>query len=343
MKGKIILGAVFFLLCLIPLSPGVAAITLTPGASSGSTPTIAKGDPVYINGIATGQPQNGLRVWLVGYNHVKIDSVSVNNDNTYSYELKPADTANLATGQYLVIIQHPMMNGKFDITYDASSGTVINQQLGSGTAIFQLTGPGSLQSPDAGYSLMQAINNQNIDDSFATASFIVNDPQALINPVGDHAVGDRFTIGGSTNLAAGDNLMVEISSSSFKPTEKVQSGEFSGTSGEVQVMQGTNGYNQWSLDVDASAFKPDEYIVRVSGITLDVTDSATFNIVERLPTTIATPVVTTASPVITAPSTAVPTMTPTLLPTTKNAPVFPGIIVAGLVLSLVLLHAGRRN
>ena len=108
-------------------------------------------------------------------------------------------------------------------------------------------------------------------------------------------------------------------------------------------MQGTNGYNQWSLDVDASAFKPDEYIVRVSGITLDVTDSTTFNIVERLPTTVATPVVTTVSPVIIASSTAVPTMTPTLLPTTKNAPVFPGIIVAGLVLSLVLLHAGRRN
>ena len=137
--------------------------------------------------------------------------------------------------------------------------------------------------------------------------------------------------------------MVEISSSSFQPTQKVQSGEFSGTSGDVQVVQGTDGYNNWSFDVDASAFKPDEYIVRVSGITLDVTDSTTFNIVERLPTTVPTPFVTTVSPVMTAPPTAVPTIIPTALPTTKNAPLSPGIIVAGLVISLVLLHAGRRN
>ena len=92
---------------------------------------------------------NGLRVWLVGYNYVKIDSVSVNDDNTYSYELKPADTENLASGQYLVIVQHPMMNGQFDIAYDPSIGAVIKRQLGSGTAIFHSV-RGSLQTPDAG-------------------------------------------------------------------------------------------------------------------------------------------------------------------------------------------------
>ena len=68
-----------------------------------------------VNGIATGHPRNGLQVWLVGTNYVKIDSVPVNADNSFSYELKPADTRNLAPGQYMVLIQHPMMNGEFDI------------------------------------------------------------------------------------------------------------------------------------------------------------------------------------------------------------------------------------
>ena len=63
---------------------------------------------------------------------------------------------------------------------------------------------------------------------------------------------------------SGDELMVDITSSSFKPTEKSQGSEFSGTSGVVKVVEGSGGYNHWSFDVDATAFKPDEYIVKVS-------------------------------------------------------------------------------
>ena len=76
-----------------------------------------------------------------------ISNIQVNADNTYSYQMTSADTENLASGQYLVIIQHPMMNGQFDIVYDPSTGNVINRQIGSGTVIFQLGKTGSLQSP----------------------------------------------------------------------------------------------------------------------------------------------------------------------------------------------------
>ncbi len=114
---------------------------------------------------------------------------------------------------------------------------------------------------------MRAINNQNVDDSFTTVSFFMSSPATLIRPIGTKYVGDTFTITGSTNLAVGNTLMVEITSSSFKPTQKVQSGEFSGASGTVQVMPGTNGYNRWSFDVDSSTFRPDEYLVKVSGMT----------------------------------------------------------------------------
>ncbi len=113
-----------------------------------------------------------------------------------------------------------MMNGVFDIYYDGSTGSVINRQLGTGTSIFQLTGQGSLQKPDGANALMRAINSQNLDDTFATTSFIIGNPTAFINPIGDHAVGDTFTIHGSTNIAVGNNLMIEIISSSFKPTQK---------------------------------------------------------------------------------------------------------------------------
>jgi hypothetical protein len=54
---------------------------------------------------------------------------------------------------------------------------------------------------------------------------------AGLPPLPDHALGDKFTITGTTNLAVGDDLMVEIYSSSFMQTLKEQTGEFSGANG----------------------------------------------------------------------------------------------------------------
>jgi hypothetical protein len=221
-----------------------------------------------------------------------------------------------------------MMNAEFDIYYDSSTGKVINRQLGTGTSIFQLTGSGSLQNSDGANALMRAINSQNLDDTFATTSFIISQPTAFIIPIEDHAVGDKFTIHGSTNLAVGNNLMIEIISSSFKPTQKVQGGDFSGSAGTVNVEPGTNGFNRWSFDVDTSTFKPDEYIVQVSGETIQVTGSTTFTIVEKLPTSVKTPspetTVQTVIPIITTP--------PPSLTTTQKSPLSPTMIVIAFVL-----------
>ncbi len=327
----------FILAVMLVISP-VAAISLSPGSSFSGAPAIANGDPVYIHGIATGHPRDGLQVWLFGNNYVKITTVSTNADNSYEYQLTSADTRALSSGQYFVLIQHPMMNGQFDIYYDAATGRVINRQLGSGTAIYQLTGAGSLQTPASASALMQAISSQNIDDTFATTSFIVNPPTAFIYPVGDHGVGEQFTIEGSTNLAVGDSLMVDITSSSFKPTSKTQGAEFSGASGSVKVVAGTGSLNRWSFPVDASGFKPDEYIVKVSGMTVDVTGSTLFNIVVIPPTTVATP-----SPVITV-QTSLPVVTaiPTVLPTTTKAPASVMVIFSAVSLAAMAIIAGRK-
>jgi hypothetical protein len=266
--------ACIILICIALILPA-GAVELGQAGSSPGTVTIANGDPVFIHGIATGQPRNGLQLWIISHNYLKVTTLAVNDDDTYLYELKPADTQNLASGQYFFLVQHPMVNGQFDIVYDPSSGTIINRQLGTGKEIFKLSGSGSLQGPDSAQALVEAIGSQNIDDTFATYSFFISPPAAFINPVGDLYAGDKFTLSGSTNLAAGDELMIEVVSSSFKPTDKSQSGEFSGTSGVVKVVPGSGGYNRWSFDVDATAFKPDEYIVKVSGIVQDVTASAT--------------------------------------------------------------------
>jgi hypothetical protein len=256
-----------------------AALTITSGDLQPVTPSIAKGDPVFIRGIATGHPQQGLQIWVIGNNYARVTTTSVAGDNSFTYELKPADTQNLAAGQYFVLIQHPMMNGKFDIMFNAGTGQVINQELDGGMSIFSLTGPGSLQGPDAAAALIHAINDQNIDDTFSTVTFFVDEASVLIDPIGKRTAQEKFSITGTTNLATGNDLLVEVYSSSFKPTTKQQSGEFFGTTGIVKVMPGAGGYHRWSFDIDASILRPDEYIVRVSAIKQDVTGSATFSIV----------------------------------------------------------------
>jgi hypothetical protein len=317
------------------------AVELEPvGSGSPKTVTIANGDSVYIHGVATGHPRNGLQLWIISHNYLKVTTLSVNDDNTYLYELKPADTQNLASGEYFFLVQHPMMNGQFDVYYDPSTGKIINRQLdgGKGMEIFTISGSGSLQGPDSALALVNAINSQNIDDLFATYSFYISPPNAFINPIGDHYVGDKFTISGSTNLAAGDELMVEITSSSFGPTKKSEGGEFSGSSGVVKVVEGSGGYNHWSYDVDATGFRPDEYIVKVSGILQDVTGSSYFNIIEApvaLPptTAVATPVTTT-----------VPATTSQIQPTaTTTAAKSPLPVTLAVGALLIFALAGKRE
>ncbi|MFA4877618.1 MAG: beta-propeller domain-containing protein [Methanoregula sp.] len=56
-----------------------------------------------------------------------------------------------------------------------------------------------------------------------------------INPIGDHFIGEKFSITGTTNIPADADLLVQVVSSSFKPTQKSQSGEFSGRAGTIRT------------------------------------------------------------------------------------------------------------
>ncbi|OQA56950.1 MAG: hypothetical protein BWY45_01624 [Euryarchaeota archaeon ADurb.Bin294] len=147
-----------------------------------------------------------------------------------------------------------------------------------------------------------------------------------------------------------NDLLVEVTSSSFKPTDKSQSGEFSGATGTVKVQQGTDGLNKWAFNVDASTFKPDEYIVRVSGVTTNTVETALFNVVEAgaIPT-VAPTVVQTPEPtpeVTPEPTTVPPTPEPTTVPPTpeptQQSPGF-GALVALAGLGAVAFFVMRRN
>jgi trimeric autotransporter adhesin len=305
-----------------------------------SQPTIAKGDRVYVEGTAEGNPSS-VAIWILGKNYNKVASQTVDSDSTYKYEITQADTADLASGQYFIVVQHPMQNAAFDVYQD---GQYVYKNTGSGDplSIFKLEGSGSLQGSDAAEALIQAINDPNIDDTYTKLNFLVQEPLIAIDTITTKNVGDKFTLTGKTNLAVDDEILVEIYSSSFKPTEKTQSGEFSGMSGNVKINKSETGMNLFSIAVDTTSFKVDEYIVVAQGVTQDATGTALFNVVASgaaSPTPSTTPtVIVTAPPtvIVTAPPTVPPTEVPTVNASATQTTKSPGF---GAVFALIGLGA----
>jgi PGF-CTERM protein len=314
--------------------------------ASASTNTLAKGDILYVRGTAEGKPNN-VFIWTFGKNYRSCSNgASVKSDASYEYKLDRGDTGTLYAGQYFTVVQHPMMNGIFDVTGSPSGKTCTD-------AIFtdndKATAPATpnvriagLQASDAATALVDLLNSPNIDDSYTKLSFMVEEPWMRIDTIGDKYVGDTFKITGTTNLAEGDQILMTVTSASFKPTEKTQTGEFSGSSGTVSVQKGDT-YNTFSFDVDASTNKPDEYLVKAESVQPSQTTTATFNVLEGKPTTVApteaaTPVVT-AVPATPVSTTEVSTTVPT---TAKPQPGF-GALVALVGLGAVALLVLRRH
>jgi len=269
--------------------------------ATASASVVAKGDKMYLRGTAEGDPSKGVAIWILGKNKVLYATESVNDDMSFEHEIKSAETASLYAGQYFVVIQHPMYNNEFDVYPDnpLEPQKILGAYPTRDSEVFRIGGAGALQGTDAAEALVRAIDSAMVDDIYTKMQFLVEEPKVSINPIGEQAVGSKFEITGTTNLMYDDNdLLVEVTSSSFKPTDKSQSGEFNGATGTIKVQQGTDGLNKWSFTVDASTFKPDEYIVRVSGVTTDVVETALFNVVEAGAAPVAPVVAPTEAPVV---------------------------------------------
>ena len=134
-----------------------------------SSLNVVKGQPFTVTGIAEGIPPN-VQIWIFGKNYFSKAIESVNTDASFKYVVPQEVTSNLKSGQYFVIVQHPMKYNKFNI--DVSGNYV---KLNNDTNLFKITGPGSLQGSDAVNALITAISDHEAHDSTLT-----NDTYTLI-------------------------------------------------------------------------------------------------------------------------------------------------------------------
>ena len=295
---------------------------------------VAKGDKLVITGTAEGDP-NSLKLYIFGTNHFKDYSITVEDDGSYEKEIPiPSD---LASGQYFVVIQHPMMDGAFDAILSEGSKDRyfyipnVGNPTGAQSSFF-VEGTKRLTGSQAADSLTKMIDSANIDDIYTKLTFTVSDPWIAIDGPGDQAMGTTFTISGTTNLAVDDQISVEVTSSSFNAAEKTQNTGTSGVTVMTKVAAGDGVNNVWSVEVDSTNWELDEYIVNVDGLEIDVTATATFNLVEKTVTPTATATGATPTTTATATATTAPTQTPGF-----------GAFVALAGLGAVALLVLRRN
>ena len=158
-------------------------------------------------------------------------------------------------------------------------------------------------------------------------------PWIRVNSIGEHYVGEQFTISGTTNLPVDDNFIFEISSS-YSPDAPTNTGEYSGLAETIKVVKGEP-YNEWSVDIDTSSFKPDEYIVNVESVETTSTATTSFDLLEKGMTTTTKTVGETAT--TTVPPTTSTTTAATTIPQTPTATAAaPGF---GAIVALIALGA----
>ena len=290
---------------------------------------VAKGDDLYIRGTAEGEPSK-LQLYIFGPNKFVYESITVEDDGTYEKKLNIG--SDWASSQYYVVIEHPMYNGEIDVKYDETTGdiSIKNVDADNAQSSFNVN---KLQSSNAADALTKMIDNPNIDDVYTKLTFTVVPAMITINNPGDQGVGTKFTISGTTNLAVGDQIIVEVQSSSFTAVDKSSTSSTDGVSVTTKVVAGEGTDNVWSVEVDTTNWKLDEYTIRAEGIEVDVSATTNFNLVEKTVTPTAT--ATGATPTTTATATATATATPA----TPGFGAFVALAGLGAVALLVL----RRN
>ena len=256
-----------------------------------STTVVAQDSDLTITGNA--EAADTLRFYVFGNNKFAEGTITVEDDGTFEEDID-IDEDDYATGQYFLVLQHPMYDGEFNIgpLADANSDKVGNKDSynivlntkGSFDEVDVKNETSKIlfntlnrQSANAAEALCQALDTQNIDDVYVKAAFIVATPTASMNPVSDVTKGSKLVVSGTTNMAEGEIVTVEMLSTAFAaiPKESVNSASFMSLVTKVQK-DGT-----WEVTFDTTGLNVDEYTlsatigdIKTSAVIVKVTEGA---------------------------------------------------------------------
>ena len=268
----------------------VALVLKQPFISVTDAPSVAvKGSTYKVTGTAEAATEVYAYVFGTNFfaatNKTEVisgsDNITVDvKKNEFTIEVEiPEAAAVMATGQYFMVIQHPMYDKIFNIWADNTNITTAETKegkLGNPTVLFDVD---DRQKANAAQALCDALDTQNIDDMYVKLSFVVAAPQSVINPIPETvAQGEKLTVSGSTNMGKGVVVTVEMLSTAFASVPK----ETVGSAAFVSLTTKTDENGNWEITFDTSGLNVDEYTVTAAVESLDAA-TAKVNVVEAAP------------------------------------------------------------
>lgn len=243
------------------------------------------GDEILITGTATGSPNQGLYVWILGDNFVYTATETVSADGTFDWAF---NSSYLGEGQYTAFVQHPMYNDQFDIALQMNNPTsgqmaiirpvldarVMDPLTGNYPPRFIIYGPGSLKYPDTADALESELSTPVIDDSYVRQDFLIGAPWITIDAIADQYIGDTISLSGSTNLPAGTVITI---SGGIAPTNT------SIVYGNATVSDGGGFNNTWTYNFKTIGFVAGNYSLTASSIAPDAEGMAELILLNREP------------------------------------------------------------
>ena len=239
--------------------------------------TVAKGVDIKVTG--TAEAASELRYYVFGQNLYKTGSTYVEDDASYSIEIA---TDGFPSGQYFLVIQHPMYDEVFNIADVSGNGLIRSNESGAPTDSSHLVLDATTrQSANAAEALCQALDTQNIDDIYVKLTFIVLIPTLTMHSVSDVVKGQPLKVSGTTNLKAGTDVTVDVLSTAFTAVDKTTVGSASFITLTTKVVKGADGVNTWEVTFDTAGLNVDSYTIQA--IMADLSTSTVIKVLEENP------------------------------------------------------------
>jgi len=107
-----------------------------------------------------------------------------------------------------------------------------------------------------------------------------------IDPIGDKFIGDKFSVIARTNIPVGEEILAEIATTSTHCTKAKC--YFVDENSIVKVVEDIDCFNKTIVNVNASTYKQNEYLVRERSATRNTSTYLLFNILSTEVITIRT-------------------------------------------------------
>lgn len=230
---------------------------------------IAQGNELVIAGTATGNPAQ-VYLWIFGDDYRLLwQPIDVEKDSTYQFKIS---TKQFTTGQYFVIVQHPMHNSLGSvraISQGSNEGSVFviprsrDEQMNP-IDVSSLSGSG------AALAVLNLLCFHEIDDTYAQVTFCVEKPWITILPIEPQRERDSILVSGRTNLAEGSELILFVTRADreFIPWEKhifrnmmdsIRGNEII----KAMYVEKADPCNEWSTVIDKLQLSPGDYKISV--------------------------------------------------------------------------------